>query len=402
MLFVSIFTSPIGLGQALADLLPPPERTAPPTKQKETDLSSAIASRTETFAEEPFDEIDAVVLSTAAYFNFEKMPIASGVDIEDMTLTDAATSCKPDVLLDKSWLYDFHGRAFVNALSSSPRYADVYIADYVNDVSANDSYQFSAVTFKIDDNIVFVAFRGTDNSIAGWKEDADATYLESTASQNLALDYLEETSRMYPEARIYVGGHSKGGNMAEYAASLCSSDTWNSLEAVYDFDGPGFVTSPQGRFDTDVYNAKVAKILPQGSIFGRMFEYRSSDTFTIVRASGNVFSQHATTNWKIDAQNATFCTTDKFNKESNIASATVNEWAMSYDAEKREQLIGAFFDVVSSAGFSDWTDFKADPIGKSYAIAEEIGDLDPDVRREIIFALGRMATTLGGKVVDEF
>ena len=403
-----ISTGPIGLSEALADLLPPHVKTRQEQIRKQhmrSDLCTAISSRTSSFDESPFDDLDALVLSTAAYINFEKTSI-NDENTTSFAVSDIASFATTDDLLAKSWLYSFYGADFIEALSSSPRYKDVYVVDYVNDISVSDTYQFCAVTFKIAHNCgtddIFVAFRGTDNSITGWKEDADATYLESTASQKMALDYIEDTASKHLDANIVVGGHSKGGNIAEYAASLCSEDTWNALDAVYNFDGPGFVISPQGRFDTAPYNAKVHKVLPESSVFGRLFENRSTDNFTIVRANGNPFTQHATTNWKIDAIDYSFCECKTFTKDSDVVSATINEWAMSYDADKRRHLVNTFFDVIYKAGFSDWVDFKADPIGKTQAILEEIGDLDPDVRREILFAVGKMATTFGSNVAGQF
>lgn len=358
-------------------------------------LCSYIAA-TGTFDEVPFNENDIVVFSTLAYLNFDASPDASEPGWH--CVGERIDGIDTGKLIAKSWLYDFHGEELVSAVRSSRRFAGIGMEGFVNEVSQGADSQFCAMRFSLPDDSILVVFRGTDNSVAGWKEDADASYKENTPSQEKALAYLEETAARYPEADLILAGHSKGGNLAEYAAATCQAPVFDRVGAVYNLDGPGFVSEPQGRFGTDGYRRKLVKLAPEESIFGRMFDKRENVAQPVM-ADGDVIAQHATTNWLVGETEP--MALDAFSTGSDVLASTFNEWVSSYDPAEREALIGTVFDVVYSAGLENWVDFKDSPLTVSHALIRQTASLPQDERDAVFSAIGKLAGDLGGSAAKQ-
>ena len=246
----------------------------------------------EPFDAVPLNDVDSLVFSTISYFSFEKGAIGRTVPTELVPLPVAICGISHADLYGDIWLSHMGGDEFLSALLASPRYSELKVGYYANDVSNHFEKQFAAITFFFPDGSAYVAYRGTDNSLAGWKEDFNLTFMEEVPSQVSARTYLEDITDTEP-TRLYVGGHSKGGNLAEYAALTCREQTFDKVERIFSHDGPGFAFTPTLRIDSPAYKAKLSKTVPESSVFGMLMESRPD--YRVVRANGVLFAQHAST-----------------------------------------------------------------------------------------------------------
>ena len=125
-------------------------------------------------------------------------------------------------------------------MAEGNRYGNVILCGYVDHLDPSMEKQFSALTCLLEDDVMLITYRGTDNTLVGWKEDFNMTFLDTIPSQKEAVQYLEAMAIAYPDRRIILCGHSKGGNLAVYAAAFCSFAIQNRIQRVYNHDGPGF------------------------------------------------------------------------------------------------------------------------------------------------------------------
>lgn len=338
-----------------------------------------LAEQKASFVDEPLGEVDSLVLATIAYFNFENGALGKTVPTELVPLPIAVCGIPHDNLYGGIWLARMRGDEFLAALLASPRFMDLQVGYYANDVSNHFEKQFAAVTFFLPDGTAYVAYRGTDNSLAGWKEDFNLTFMEETPSQISARTYLEDIADTQV-SHLYVGGHSKGGNLAEYAALTCRDQTFTKVERVFNHDGPGFAFMPSKRLGTPAYNAKLSKTVPESSVFGMLMEDRAC--YRVVRAAGVLFTQHASTHWTVE--NGDFVTIDHISPEAAIISGTLTKWAKLYEPDKRELFIDAVYDMFCAANADTWSEFGENRSSNMLAVAEAAAKLPADMRATLL------------------
>lgn len=353
-------------------------------------IHDIIAKRTDPISQNGFDEIDVLILTTASYLELgqgdeERLstPISLGTAIDENGGTSSMGS---------SWLWDFHGKQFVTDLTASSRYSEIPVTSQVSILEDSPACQFCATTFDIPAGPLLVAFRGTDNSVTAWEEDALASVDGCYPAQEDARKYLEEIAGTYPDRDIWVCGHSKGGNMAEYAAATADDGTFSRISQVRSYDGFGFGDALPGRAGTAEYNEKLVKYSPEQSVFGRLFESRTDITSRIIESDGDHFCQHATTNWLVADNELVHA--DAYGKLSDAIADSADEWVSSYSPEQRQQLVNSFFSVVRRSGLLQWTDFAADPKAATSALVSEVSDMPSTERKTVMDAIGHLATIL--------
>ena len=141
-----------------------------------------------------------------------------------------------------------------------------------------------------------MAYRGTDNSIAGWHEDFDMGYASPVPAQSEAVAYLR---RMAEAGRpLHVCGHSKGGNLAAYAAAFSDEATQELLQDIYSFDGPGL---DEAALESEGYariRPRLRSYIPQSSVVGLLMGYHTD--YTVVHAQQVGILQHDGLSWQVD------------------------------------------------------------------------------------------------------
>ncbi len=303
-----------------------------------------------TFEEQPLNELDSLVFSQLVYLRIgETFPDAA---------SDAGRALKD--LFQAEHLERLYGgmrdvpqnKRMIAALASSPRFRDVRVCCYVNEIEHDRDKQFCAVCFRLPHEAgSYVAFSGTDRTIAGWKEDFNLAVRYPVPSQLEAADFLKRCAG-FPGA-LYVGGHSKGGNLAIYCAMTAQEAVSARIVRIFDHDGPGFSHQV---IASDAFKAvlpRISKTVPQGSLVGLLFE--TVPTIQVVACNGiGGIMQHDPYLWQADIENARFVLKGKLDEAAARNDKVLDEWVASMDEEEGARFIDALFGVLSAGGATEF------------------------------------------------
>ncbi len=270
----------------------------------------------------------------------------------------------------------------------SPRFSQLPIGGYVDIFNEKKQEQFSAVTFLIPDHedpgnsACVVAYRGTDSTLVGWKEDFNMAFSRAIPAQLDAVRYLEKVHRAYPLQRLFVCGHSKGGNLAMYACAFCDSDTSDAVAAVRNLDGPGF---PEEILMKEGFRKMLSRsetVVPSSSLVGILFEH--TEAFTVIRSYSNSMPfQHNPFTWEIERSG--YVELEHITENSTYIDDTITKWLASMPFDMREKLVNGIFAVVDATGVDDIR--KLFTRKNLMTVLRELKNLDPETRQVITEAI---------------
>ena len=316
------------------------------------------------FSAYPFREADALVLCLLSYFDLSPV-------FADGAASHSVSDCIPMIEAGEAKLMitggDMGNGEIFEAAVRSKRYGSMRLTDYEDRIRMDPPLQFSAVTFR-SDNFSFIAYRGTDASIPGWKEDCMIAFTK-TEAQELALAYAE---RVIDEGEWIIGGHSKGGNQALYAACLLSDKKWDRVKRVYLLDGPGFCPEVLDVALIDRIEPKTTRIIPEYDVVGKLFEPNISDT-RIVKSYRDGILQHSLASWMVEYGN--LATVEKNDPGSIWLNTLMNDWIESIPQEDRQVFINELFDAISAEG------------------SESLEELDMDKMQSVLIGLTGLSET---------
>ena len=257
-------------------------------------LNNYVETNLYTFKEKEFNELDSLVLSWLSYYHIQKNVYEKDsfktIKIKELYNAKYFKEMTFDVLDIPSSL------KLLSLLAASPRFRDIDIVYYVENTSKSFEKQFSAMTFIIDKNTYYVAYRGTDHSFVGWKEDLNMGFLKSIPSQIEAKDYLNTIMKKFDGA-YYIGGHSKGGNLAIYASSFIDSKYQKRIKEIYSWDGPGLQEEHIESKEYKNISKLIKKFVPQSSLVGMIFE--KTENYKIIKSNSIGVLQHSPFSWEI-------------------------------------------------------------------------------------------------------
>ncbi|MGO1315639.1 MAG: Mbeg1-like protein [Cellulomonadaceae bacterium] len=296
-----------------------------------------------TLAERGFNVVDALVLTALSNIDLTGTvpgPGAAGVRMDAVAaelplVLDNSQRARRMVYVPPQLLAD---------LGASARFADTMLSDYVDLTDVESGIQFSAVTFHLPDGTTFVSFRGTDTSIVGWREDFTMSF-EIMPSQPLAAEYLRDRVRECA-GPVTVGGHSKGGNLALYAAMRLDAAERDRIHRVYDADGPGL--SPQVADATALADlaGRLVKIVPEFSVIGAIFDARPPTH--IVASAGRGLLQHDIMTWQV--QGTGLVEVAQRAPEAELLNRAVDGWLDEVDYADRKTFTDALFSALAAGG----------------------------------------------------
>ena len=238
-------------------------------------------------------------------------------------------------------------------MESSYRYQKIEASNYINSIDMKITKQFSAMTYHIDKNTIFIAFRGTDDTLIGWAEDVNMLCTYPIPAQKDALEYLTKISELFPNSKIYIGGHSKGGNIAVYAAVNASEEIKERIQEVYSFDGPGFYEDTLGQEKLDTIKDKIIHILPNSSVIGRIYHLDVDQM--IVNSFSKGIDQHNPLTWEIRRDH--FVRVEKFDTHSNKIKKEIDALIASLDQAEKEDFANDLTNFVDSLDKNHLIDF---------------------------------------------
>ena len=293
-----------------------------------------------TFNERPFNTIDAMVLSELSYIDWEDII----PDSKEILLPEAIKQYLnryDEAYFLKKYAFTNQLYPFLCKLKDCPRFAPVHLKDFVYRLNKTKCVQFGAITFEIDRSTIYIAFEGTDSHIIGWKEDFGFTYMEEVTGQRYAKEYLKKvTDKLLIKKNIYVGGHSKGGNLAMYA-SIENPQIHDLIVRVYNFEGPGFLDSYLSKKDLSSIIDKIYTIVTESSIIGRLLTH--PEKLHYVKCDAEGLAQHSLFNWMIDIDD--IIPAQALDKKSNDSYEMISSILLSKSFKERKRYTNLLFDV---------------------------------------------------------
>lgn len=276
-------------------------------------------------------------------------------------------------------------------VAASARFGDMRLLRYRSVLDIKTETQFAAVCIAVGDGSFYVSFRGTDDTIVGWKEDFNMSFMDSIPSQVLARDYLADAAR-HIRGKIRVGGHSKGGNLALYSAANMPSRVQHRIIGVYNNDGPGFGKSIAETVGFEAIEDKVLTIVPQFSVVGLLLEHGKVDK--VVRSTGEGIWQHDPCTWEVIGSR--FVEAEGLSRESLHIERTLKAWVAELSVEQRRDLVEAVYKAFTANHAQTLTDIAEDKLD----FIRSLGKMD-DKARDIIFSTGKLLLREGIRTVQQ-
>ncbi|MCR5268015.1 MAG: DUF2974 domain-containing protein [Lachnospiraceae bacterium] len=323
----------------------------------------------------PFSEVDSLILCQLSYLKFDGLLPALSDNRAGMTLPELKKHALFEKLFEDK-RYAKMNRALFDAAAKSRRFSIMRLNNHIDMVDANWELQFSALTFTFENGLLYLAYRGTDETLTGWKEDCNMALFTPIPAQEKALQYLNGIAKCTSGA-FFTGGHSKGGNLAVYAASKCHADIQERILTIYNHDGPGF---PQHTLtETDGFLRivnKIRKFMPHSSIVGMLME--NHEPYEIVECKKFGILQHDPYNWIVEG--TSFKRVDDVYNHVAIKDASINEWINGMSDEEKHVFVDSLFNVLTASGAETLLDFMKDWGLHSKAMIEAIEATDPKTR----------------------
>ena len=330
-----------------------------------------------TFEEKPLNEVDSLILSQFSYLKFDGL--VPGLSEHKRAVSIGYLNQheqKDKLFVDKRFADSNY--ALFTAMCNSFRFGKMKMNYYVNEIDLEEETQFSAITFYLGKGCTYVAYRGTDETIVGWKEDFNMAFLAPVPGQLKSVTYLKKMAwRIW--GKFYVGGHSKGGNLAVYAAMNCSPRLQKRMIEVYSLDGPGFRPEILASADFDRISDKVYKVVPQSSVVGVLLQ--SQEQHKIIESTSFGLLQHDPYTWTVEKD--AFKKLDKRYESQLLMDDALNEWILQMDEEEIRFFVDTLYQVISAADIDNLIDFTDHWKENLNALIEAIKDLD-DTSKEMM------------------
>ena len=345
-----------------------------------------------TLEQSEFNEIDNLILARFSYFPFDK--IIRENEIATIKELSRRFSNQDVTKLPILWKDDVE---LFPLMGNSKRFGGMLATKYINKIDAEQEKQFSAITVLMPNDIIYVSYRGTDNTIVGWKEDFNMSFKSHIASQISAKQYLEEIAKEYPSSKIIIGGHSKGGNIAVYAATFASKDVKDRIINVYNNDGPGFC---EDVIETPEYQEILPRVhtyIPQSSIIGRLMNHK--EKYTIVESVQKGIMQHDLYSWKVLGKE--FVTLKKLTNESEFIDKTIKDWLENVEPEKREQVIDAVFEILNTTEAQTMKELKANWFANAKTILGTYKNIDSDTKEMVWQTVNELLKVAKNNIFEE-
>lgn len=329
----------------------------------------------------PFNEVDALVLCELVYSPFEGLVPGPGlkekISIED--LCDRFFLKFSDEELLKRVALTKLAPFLMREMAHSKRFGGMKIAGFMNEVDAENQSQFSVCTFYVPDGTIFVAFKGTDDSLVGWKEDFNMCFSPGTGGQLKAVKYLNHNlaRTMKP---IRIGGHSKGGNFAVYGSAFSKTHIKDSIIDIYNFDGPGFIPELLKTPEYKHIVKRIHKFIPEESIIGLLM-YTKSKT-KVVASTAKGINQHDPMSWQVLKDKFEY--KDKVAASSEVIDEIITKWSMQFDYDTRAAFVDVFFASLQSSGATRLSELTSSKVRSVASLTKEIQALDPDNQALVI------------------
>lgn len=334
-----------------------------------------IENKNNLLSAETFTELDGLCFALFSYVNFSKIKfnttfyeVAKLVKESENNKTEFRKKCYNLFLI----------------VSNSERYKNITVSFYKEKFDINTAIQFYAVTFKLPSDTLIVSFRGTDNSIIGWKEDFSLSFAKSVPAQKYAEEYLKFCCEK-TQNNIVVSGHSKGGNLAVYSFLKLENIFKSKVSNVFSFDGPGFNKKTLEDLEFKKDAEKILTVLPQSSVIGVLLEH--TEPIEVVLSNGVGIFQHDPFKWHIS--NNQFVRMPNKKPGDSTFDRTIRLWLESVDDKQKEEFINEVFSALTKTGLTNLKDLIHNPEKTISTLAKAYSESDETTKQTINTVMGK-------------
>lgn len=344
-----------------------------------------------TLENDGFNEIDNLILSRFSYLPFDEIIKENEV----VTIRELSERFKEKDVTKLPILWDDDVNLFP-AMGNSKRFGEMKATRYVNKINVEQEKQFSAITVIMPDDTLYVSYRGTDNTVVGWKEDLNMTFTTHIPSQIDAVKYLNEIAKIYSN-KIRVGGHSKGGNLAVYASIFTKQDVKDRIINIYNNDGPGFMDEIT---ETSEYKKMIGRVntyIPQDSIFGRLLNHE--EQYTVVKSIERGVMQHDLYSWQLMGNKFEYL--NEVTNGSKFIDKSIKDWLKQIDLDKREQVIDIVFQVINTTNVDTVSEIKKHWFANARILLNSYKQIDQENKKMILETLSALFKIAKDNFIEE-
>lgn len=326
------------------------------------------------FEQSQFNEVDNLILACFSYVNLDGISAVAkqkGIGLKKLTKEFMKLHTMKELEADKSFIR--LAPFMMMEMAKSVRFGKCVVRNYVNDIVTEAEQQFAAMEIVLEDGTSYVSFRGTDDTIIGWKEDFNLS-TGVVPAQKRAIEYLQKISE-HTDGMLRVGGHSKGGNLAIYGSVMCKSAHEKILE-IYSNDGPGFSREFQELPETKEMMPKIIRIIPEYSIIGTLLEHEKEPV--IVASSSKGLLQHDGFSWEV--QGPALVRRDSLNKTALRFIEILHKWIDGMDMEQKRLLIEDLFATLQASGYENLSEVQSGGLKSLAAMVKRVEKFAPESR----------------------
>ena len=318
------------------------------------------------FEQSQFNEVDNLILACFSYVNLDGISAVTkqkGIGLKKLTKEFMKLHTMKELEADKSFIR--LAPFMMMEMAKSVRFGKCVVRNYVNDIVTEAEQQFAAMEIVLEDGTSYVSFRGTDDTIIGWKEDFNLS-TGVVPAQKRAIEYLQKISE-HTDGMLRVGGHSKGGNLAIYGSVMCKSAHEKILE-IYSNDGPGFSREFQELPEMKEMMPKIIRIIPEYSIIGTLLEHEKEPV--IVASSSKGLLQHDGFSWEV--QGPALVRRDSLNKTALRFIEILHKWIDGMDTEQKRLLIEDLFATLQASGYENLSEVQSGGLKSLAAMVKRV------------------------------
>lgn len=335
------------------------------------------------FHDSPFNEVDSLIFTELSYMPFDRLKeTVANQNIE--SIGNAYLTFDKEKRIGALLRGPFS--ELLDLLAKSKRFRNLVVRDFVDVIDDDIAMQFSAMTIELDEKTAYIAYRGTDDTLVGWKEDFNMAFMDAVPAQIEAANYVETIIERYGYDRIYLGGHSKGGNLAVYAAVHAAKSIKEKMIQIYNNDGPGF---RRELIDSEEYREiapKIVTLIPQSSVVGMLLEHKGD--YRVVKSSQKGLLQHDGFSWEVLGPGFVYLV--DVDDESRMIDMTLKNTLNAMTLDQREQFTNVFFEILSANNNRTLDEIHKDGIKSLISMRKSFNSLDKVTKKAIFDIVSMM------------
>ena len=341
-----------------------------------------------TLAQSPFNEVDNLILAELSFVNFTGIVPGPG-EGEGVPLHAAAEAffrSHEGGDMGMGVLVPDEIPTLLRKMAECPRFREMKVNCFCDHLDVRKAEQFAAVTVELGDGSIYLSFRGTDDTIAGWKEDFLLGCQPEVPAQKKAVAYVKAVAAQYPRRKLMLGGHSKGGNLAVYGGIFVPLAIQRRISAVWSNDGPGFYGAVLETPQHARLEGRIHSIVPKSSVVGMLLEHEES--YTVVDSDQTGLWQHDGFSWQVLGTG--FVTLRQVSRQGRRNDLALKEWVRRLPVDQREKFVDGLFEVLTASGATTLTDLKEDGFRAAGAMVRAMKDMEKDTRDALFNAIATL------------